>query len=510
MNTKESSLISFNKKSLKYVLIIYLACCSIALLFFCALKIVGLNDKISVKSLIILGISTLIYTLLFRICYKYTITKNGFNTKAFKITKIIVLIVTYYQYLLLNLTMHLNSIWIVIFFFVILGALFLDVKMLIVSIVLSVLCQIIVFVNNPSILEFKQMAVAESTFTIIAIFLTLSGIFMIVYFSSKLLESISEKEIEMQKENQILVNLFKSISEISTIILASSENLSAAIEEQTSSLQEVSATSQAVSHDSGEMLDKTNKNQEILNILLNANEVVANKTKDSEDKIKEFVDITDKNQKSLNETLSIIIDIKNSIEETFKSTQELEQKSGQVDEILAIIGNISQRTNLLALNASIEAARAGEFGKGFAVVAEEIRKLAEGTKQSLNQVSEIVNELKTQINVVQEQMTHNNQKSQVGNDLLDEAVKELDGMTTNLKLFSNNIIDIREASTTLLTETKNVVQFNEEVSNITKNTILKYEVVTEEIVRSASVNEEIETSINELRNVTEDMNKLIE
>ena len=77
-----------------------------------------------------------------------------------------------------------------------------------------------------------------------------------------------------------------------------------------------------------------------------------------------------------------------------------------------------------------------------------------------------------------------------------------------MKLFNNNIIEINKASTTLFSETRNVVNFNEEVTNITKNTISKYEMVTESISQSAATSEEIEASINELKNAAEDMNKL--
>jgi methyl-accepting chemotaxis protein len=405
--------------------------------------------------------------------------------------------------------MNLNSIWIMIFYFVILGALFFDLKMIIISIILSILSQIIVFVHNPKIFSDTQYVIAESAMRIITISLTLAIIFMVVYFASKLLESIDEKEHEIKKENEKLIDLFKNLADISATVLSSSQNLSLAIEEQTSSLLQVSATSHDISNDSNEMLNKAEKNKEILNTLLNANEIVASKTKESEDKIKKYIKATDNNEKALDETLSIIMDIKNSIEDTFKSTEELEQKSREVDEILTIIGAISEQTNLLALNASIEAARAGEYGKGFAVVADEIRKLAEGTNNSLTQVSGIVGELKNKINLVEKQMSENNEKAQVGNNLLNETAKGLNNMTSDLKMFSNNILDMNKASETMLTETKNVVKFNEEIDNITKDTIAKYEIVNDAVTQSASTSEEIETNISELKNVVEEMNSLI-
>lgn len=509
MNNKESSIITFNKKTLKFVLIVYISLCIMALLFFSGLKVLGLNDSISVNSLIIQGIAIVIYIIAIRICYKNTITEKGFNLKAFKITKIVILILTYFQYLFLNFTMHLNSIWIMIFYFVILGALFFDLKMIIISIILSILCQIIVFVSNPHIFNDTQYAIAEVAMRTITIFLTLAIIFMVVYFASKLLKSIDEKEAEIKKENEKLVYLFKNLAEISATVLNSSKNLSVAIEEQTSSLLQVSATSHDISNDSNEMLNKAEKNKEILNTLLKANETVVIKTKESENKIREFINATDHNEKALDETLSIIMNIKNSIEDTFKSTEELEQKSKEVDEILTIIGDISQQTNLLALNASIEAARAGEYGKGFSVVADEIRKLAEGTNNSLTQVSGIVGELKNKINLVEKQMAENNEKAQAGNNLLNETAKGLNNMTSDLKMFSNNILEVNKASDKMLAETKNVVKFNEEIDNITKDTIAKYEIVNDAVTQSASISEEIETNISELKNVVEEMNSII-
>ena len=97
-----------------------------------------------------------------------------------------------------------------------------------------------------------------------------------------------------------------------------------------------------------------------------------------------------------NQTLLMnnVIDRLHSLE---TSMDNLSVSSKKITEIVALVTGIADQTNLLALNASIEAARAGEHGKGFAVVAEEVRKLAEETKNAVQNVSSLIRETETSI-----------------------------------------------------------------------------------------------------------------
>ena len=111
MEYKESFQKIFNKKSLKIVLIIYMVCCIMSFICFSFMKLIGINDEITSNTLIVLGILVAIYGVVFYKCYKWVAACDSMDPKALNVTKILVLTITYFQYLYLNFTMHLNSVW---------------------------------------------------------------------------------------------------------------------------------------------------------------------------------------------------------------------------------------------------------------------------------------------------------------------------------------------------------------------------------------------------------------
>ncbi|WP_430786710.1 methyl-accepting chemotaxis protein [Virgibacillus flavescens] len=135
-------------------------------------------------------------------------------------------------------------------------------------------------------------------------------------------------------------------------------------------------------------------------------------------------------------TIRQMKDIQSSVGETSNVIGALEVKSNEIGEIVEIITQIADQTNLLALNATIEAARAGEHGKGFAVVADEVRKLAEQSGEAGNNIQNIIKDIQVETNLAVKSMDQ-------GKVIVENGMKLVDVTGDNFKDIS---VDIEKLS----------------------------------------------------------------
>jgi len=112
----------------------------------------------------------------------------------------------------------------------------------------------------------------------------------------------------------------------------------------------------------------------------------------------EVLQLADNGNRTVEETVATMVDLKNKVAAIADQIVRLSEQTNQIGNISSVVSDIAQQTNMLALNASVEAVRAGEHGKGFAVVAEEIRKLADQSRQSAANISSLVSDIQNAIN----------------------------------------------------------------------------------------------------------------
>lgn len=275
-----------------------------------------------------------------------------------------------------------------------------------------------------------------------------------------------------------IINTVKSSSESIASgnhqLSSSSEELSLSFQEQTAQLTSVASATEEMSTSASEVMETV---QSVAGKAEEANHMIIS------------------GKKMLLEAAASMNNIKSGVAVLNKTIDNLSVSSSEIGNILNVINDIADQTNLLALNAAIEAARAGEHGRGFAVVADEVRKLAERTQSAIKEIESIIITLQNESKTASQNMTEANTDVETGVHVMHDTEKMFEEIVDSVNIISESTRNIETA----------VSQQVEAIHNINENA----QTISNGIEQSNISVQEVSRTVNDLQFQTEGLSELV-
>lgn len=279
-----------------------------------------------------------------------------------------------------------------------------------------------------------------------------------------------------------LNTLLKGITNDANIIGDSSMEMLGASEEMNANTGEIASAIAQMSSGAQNQVSKVDDSSNLVESILRSANEMGTQSEEINQAAKIGSESSEKGMKMVSKVVFSMRDIKAFADDTNKSIKVLTERSQEINRVLSVITDIASQTNLLALNAAIEAAQAGDAGRGFAVVAEEIRKLAEDSRNSAREIEKLVKDVQhdteTATKVI-EVMNESIKGGESASNDASESFKEISSSTTQTLELSKQILNSAMSQTDSI---KNVVGITEGIVVIAEQTAAG----TEEVASSAT------------------------
>ena len=324
------------------------------------------------------------------------------------------------------------------------------------------------------------------------------------------IESYGKNEFEVMKlhiKNTIdsFGGMIKDLKSKINTINNSSENLGAISEEMASSTENISTAIEDAAKGTGEQAESL---VDITNILNNFGNSIKNLVKELNqlkciaDKIGGTANASSSKMKDLEEAFGYVGE---AFENFIKKINTLGENVLKIDEITETINSIAEQTNLLALNAAIEAARAGESGKGFTVVADEIRKLAEQSKFSSNNISLLIDGISEDTKNIVKDTGNIDEKLKISKEVIKDSLLSFENIILCIGGVIPKINYLDESANNIDNEKNNIFENIEGVSSIAEEISASSEEISASSEEMNSSSQEVSDTANNLNTLTREL-----
>lgn len=315
-----------------------------------------------------------------------------------------------------------------------------------------------------------------------------------------------------QSFNRMSEELRRIILEVrqkSEMVSVSSEELTASTEQTKQASNHIAYAMQEVAAGSESQVLNINMSSEVINeMTLSMQQIDKNTGEMSKTAIQATENSLEGGQ-IIEKAVGQMNNISSTVNQLSEVVQELGEGSQRIGEIIEVITRIADQTNLLALNAAIEAARAGEQGRGFAVVADEVRKLAEQSAGSSQQISLIIRMIQEKTSQAVNSMKEVTNEVYQGISIVHSAGDSFEEIKHSINEVSNQIEHVTSVIHQMSTGSKQVLQSIDVIYKAVEETSAETQNVSSAVEEQLASMEEIAASASSLSDMAEELQKLM-
>ncbi len=494
-----------------YVLILLMipGACLCAGVMYTFIKVMGWMPAVSWTALVIFDFTCLLYLGIGILLIKTGFEDGLVKASSLKVGKLFLLIIMLIQWNFIQFMVPAKDFWGFAFFFVVLTAFFLDYKLVAATSVEIAVSLAVVWVVKSNIMlpDQGEMFITNMLDRIVCVALSLPTLVLLTYLINRFL--VNAKKDEMERNNEKVRNVLNSVQSLSESLLSAGQALSQISDNESASMEELSATSEQLLIGSNGLDGKTRESMENLNELDEWKNVVADNVEKVERTSRDLLDKTRENEKRLAELKEINGEVSNSMVTTTDVAQKLSEAVDQIGITLNLISDISSSTNLLALNASIEAARAGEAGKGFAVVAQEVGNLAKSTQDSLEEVETVIQRVQKNVEEITMYVNENSRKLEKQNEHFSDVYTGIRDMTELLGVSADAVSAMGEAHNKQAMVIQNTVSINKEIADDIQNENTQFQSINGMVENNVNDIAEMSAQITTINQMVDEINNLL-